>query len=398
MAARLRILYLSDVYFPRVNGVSTSIYTFRQELQALGHEVVVVAPEYRSPAHVEEAGIFRVPARDIPLDPEDRLMRVSALREFPRRLAPAVFDLVHIQTPFIAHYAGLRIARELGVPCVATYHTFFEEYLYHYVPFAPRGLMRAFAREISRRQGNQVDALVVPSRAMLTALTDYGVRSPMTVLPTGIRCKELAGGDGAAFRQRHGIPAGRPLLVHIGRVAFEKNIEFLLRMLPAVRLRHPDVLLVIAGEGPALPRLKKIVNERHLEASVMFVGYLERATTLLDCFRAADVFVFASRTETQGLVLLEAMATGAPVVSIAEMGTIDILEAGRGAVVVSHDEDAFAGAVCRLLDSPALRRQLSEEGVRYAAEWDASLKARQLEDFYTGVMDAHAAGALLPAG
>jgi len=305
---------------------------------------------------------------------------------------------VHVQTPFIAHYAGLRIARELGVPCVATYHTFFEEYLYHYVPFAPRGLMRAFAREISRRQGNQVDALVVPSRAMLTALTDYGVRSPMTVLPTGIRCTELAGGDGAAFRQRHGIPAGRPLLVHIGRVAFEKNIEFLLRMLPAVRLRHPDVLLVIAGEGPALPRLKKIVNERHLEASVMFVGYLERATTLLDCFRAADVFVFASRTETQGLVLLEAMATGAPVVSIAEMGAIDILEAGRGAVVASHDEDAFAGAVCRLLDSPALRRQLSEEGVRYAAEWDASLKARQLEDFYTGVMDAHAAGALLPAG
>jgi glycosyltransferase involved in cell wall biosynthesis len=398
MVARLRILYLSDVYFPRVNGVSTSIYTFRQELQALGHEVVVVAPEYRSPAHVEEAGIFRVPARDIPLDPEDRLMRVGALREFPRRLGSAVFDLVHIQTPFIAHYAGLRIARELGVPCVATYHTFFEEYLYHYVPFAPRGLMRAFAREISRRQGNQVDALVVPSRAMLTALTDYGVRSPMTVLPTGIRCKELAGGDGAAFRQRHGIPAGRPLLVHIGRVAFEKNIEFLLRMLPAVRLRHPDVLLVIAGEGPALPRLKKIVNERHLEASVMFVGYLERATTLLDCFRAADVFVFASRTETQGLVLLEAMATGAPVVSIAEMGAIDILEAGRGAVVASHDEDAFAGAVCRLLDSPALRRQLSEEGVRYAAEWDASLKARQLEDFYTGVMDAHAAGALLPAG
>lgn len=155
----MRILYISDVYFPRVNGVSTSIRTFRRELQAIGHEVVVVAPEYSQSAPADEAGIVRVPARGVPLDPEDRLMHSRSLRELSERLGPRAFDLVHIQTPFAAHYAGLRIARELGVPCVATYHTFFEEYLYHYVPFAPRALMRALARSFSRRQGNQVDAL-----------------------------------------------------------------------------------------------------------------------------------------------------------------------------------------------------------------------------------------------
>jgi glycosyltransferase involved in cell wall biosynthesis len=381
------------VYFPRVNGVSTSIHTFRHELQALGHEVTVVAPDYPQASSPAEPGIIRVASRSVPLDPEDRLMRRNALRELPARLGTRTFDLVHIQTPFIAHYAGLRIARELGVPCVATYHTFFEEYLYHYVPFAPRALMRGLAREFSRRQGNQVDALVVPSRAMLSALTGYGVHTPMSILPTGIRLKELAGGDGAAFRRVHSIPADRPLLVHVGRVAFEKNIDFLLRMLLLVRERYPDVLLLIAGEGPALPHLKKLVRSLGLDASVMFVGYLDRASTLLDCFRAGDIFVFASRTETQGLVLLEAMALGVPVVALAEMGTIDILEGGKGALIATHDEDAFADTVCRILVSPSLRQRLATEGTRYAIEWNAAKQAQRMADFYAGVLTMRATGA-----
>ncbi len=388
----MRILYVSDVYFPRVNGVSTSIRSFRRELQAIGHEVVVVAPEYPQAAPDEDAGVVRVAARGVPLDPEDRLMRDSSLRQLPARLGTRAFDLVHIQTPFAAHYAGLRIARELGVPCVATYHTFFEEYLHHYVPFAPRALMRALAREFSRRQGNQVNALVVPSRAMLTTLTAYGVRSPMTILPTGISMGEFAGGDGASFRRLHGIPAERPLLVHVGRVAFEKNIDFLLRMLTHARARHPDVLLLIAGEGPALPHLKSMARRLRLDANLQFIGYLDRAVALLDCFRAGDVFVFASRTETQGLVLLEAMALGVPVVALAEMGAIDILEAGAGAVTAPPDEQAFADAVCLLLDSPSLRRRLAAEGRRFAASWDAAAQARRLADFYAGVLRERAAG------
>jgi len=389
----LRILYVSDVYFPRVNGVSTSIRTFRRELQALGHEVTLVAPAYPQSTIIDEPGIVRIAARAIPLDPEDRLMRASALRRIPAHLGARTFDLVHIQTPFAAHYAGLRIAGELGIPCVATYHTFFEEYLHHYVPFVPRAFTRAIARGISRRQGNQVDALVVPSRAMLSTLSAYGVRSPMTVLPTGIPLAELAGGNGDAFRRRHGIPARRPLLVHVGRAAFEKNIDFLLRMLMRVRLRHPDVLLVIAGEGPALPDLQKSVRRLQLDANVQFVGYLDRAGALLDCFSAGDVFVFASRTETQGLVLLEAMAQGVPVVAIGEMGTLDVLENGRGAVIAPPDEQGFADAVSRLLDSPSLRKQLAAAGRQHAQQWDAVRLARRLAEFYSNIVAAAAQSA-----
>ncbi|NBR29078.1 MAG: glycosyltransferase family 4 protein [Betaproteobacteria bacterium] len=381
----MRILYLSDVYFPRVNGVSTSIQTFRRDLEALGHEVIVVAPDYGQQSAINDH-VIRIPARRVPLDPEDRLMQSAALRRLPDRPELCDIDLVHIQTPFAAHYAGLRIARALKVPVVATYHTFFEEYLYHYAPFAPRAWMRAFARTFSRRQGNQVDALVVPSRAMHAALTAYGVRTPLTILPTGIRMQELTGGNGAAFRRQHGIAPERPVLVHVGRVAFEKNIDFLLRMLLQVRARHPDVLLLIAGEGPALPHLRSLTRSLLLEDNVKFIGYLDRAGPLLDCYCAGDLFVFASRTETQGLVLLEAMALGVPVVALAEMGTVDILEPQRGSVIARHDETDFAERVNALLGSATLRRGLAAQAVKFAAQWDATAQAQKLAQLYAAVI------------
>jgi len=132
--------------------------------------------------------------------------------------------------------------------------------------------------------------------------------------------------------------------------------------------------------------LKTMAHNLGLDANVQFVGYLDRATTLLDCYRAGDVFVFSSRTETQGLVLLEAMALGVPVVAIAEMGAIDILEAGQGALVAPAEERAFSEAVCKLLESPSLRRQLAAEGLRYSARWGAALQAQRLADFYAGVL------------
>ncbi|HUM92717.1 MAG TPA: glycosyltransferase [Candidatus Competibacter sp.] len=142
----MKILMLSDVYFPRVNGVSTSIQTFRRELQGLGHEVWLVAPEYGQPV-VHEQGIERVISRQVLFDPEDRMMRPRLLAQQLAMLRSCKFDLIHVQTPFVAHYAGLRLARRLGVPCVETYHTFFEEYLFHYLPFLPKGVWRVVARQ-----------------------------------------------------------------------------------------------------------------------------------------------------------------------------------------------------------------------------------------------------------
>lgn len=382
----MRILMLTDVYFPRINGVSTSIQTFRRQFAALGHEVLLVAPSY-GPDTQPEPGIVRMPARAVPLDPEDRVMGRGAVLQLQPMLRERSFDLIHIQTPFVAHYAGVALSKRLALPRVETYHTFFEEYLHHYVPVVPGAWTRAVARRFSRAQCNDLDAVVVPSRAMRDVLRDYGVRTAVEIIPTGLELERLSGGSRTLFRQRHGIPSERPVLVHVGRVAFEKNIDFLLRMLVRVCAELPTVLLVIAGEGPASAHLQRLARRLGLERNVLFLGYLDRRAALLDCYCGGDAFVFASRTETQGLVLLEAMALGLPVVSTAVMGTRDILERGRGALVAREEEAEFAARVMDLLRDPALRARLSHEARGYAAEWAAPRMAVRMLEFYAGVLE-----------
>jgi glycosyltransferase involved in cell wall biosynthesis len=358
---------VSDVYFPRVNGVSTSIQTLRQGLTEAGHASVLVAPDY--PGAMPEADIVRVPGWQIPRDPEDRLMHPRALAAALDRLDPAGFDLIHIHTPFLAHRAGVRWARKHGLPCVETYHTLFEEYFHHYLPFLPRAWLAATARRISRKECDGVTAVIAPSSAMKTTLEAYGVTRPVHIIPTGLNLADFAHCDGPAFRARHGIPPGRPVMAYVGRVAFEKNLDFLLAVTEAARARLPEVLLVIAGEGPARAALERAVAKRGLQDSVRFVGYLERKTELPACYCAADVFVFASKTETQGLVLLEAMALGVPVVGLAEMGTKDVLKEGEGCRIAPDDVAGFADTLVPLLADRAAAQALGTAGKAYAATW-----------------------------
>jgi glycosyltransferase involved in cell wall biosynthesis len=393
----MRILMLSDVCAPRVNGVATSVRTFRRSLAELGHVSLLVAPDY--PASLApDPGIVRVPSRPVPGDAEDRLMHWRAVVALEPRLAPMGFDVVHVHTPFVAHYAGVRFARRLGLPLVETYHTFFEEYAPLYFPAVPARLARWAARRLTVSQCRQVDALVVPSPQMLARLADYGISVRTEVLPTGIEPAEFQGGDGARFRRAHGIPANRPVLVFISRIAHEKNVDFLLRVLARLRAYVPDVLLVIAGEGPALPHVRELVERLGLTRHVLLVGYLERAGALLDCYRAGDAFVFASRTETQGLVLLEALALGVPVVSTAVMGTADVLRDAAGAVVAPDDEAGFAAAVLGVLGDPAARLRLARAGPMDAARWSARALAERLAGVYAEVGARHRAARLRAVG
>ena len=310
------------------------------------------------------------------------------LRAHLPQLPGGGFDVVHIQTPFLAHYAGVAFSDSLGVPRIETYHTYFEEYLHHYVRFVPKASLRALARRFSRSQCNDLDGVVVPSLQMRAVLAGYGISTPMAVIPTGLALDDFAAGDAEAFRRRYAIPPERPVIAYVGRVAFEKNIDFLLRVTARLKTVVPDILLVVSGEGPALASLQEQAQTLGLAEHTRFVGYLDRRGPLLDCYRAADVFVFASRTETQGLVLLEAMALGTPVVSTAIMGTRDLLREGKGAVIVPEDEAAFTTAVADLLRDEPRRRKLGQAGQHYAGQWTARATTERLLDFYREVVNA----------
>jgi 1,2-diacylglycerol 3-alpha-glucosyltransferase len=385
----VHILYLTDVYFPRINGVSTSIQTFRESLQALGHRVTLICPDYGTPPkHPDDPDVVRITARRVINDPEDRFLRWSALQAWAAKQDPAQFDLLHAETPFVAHYFAVRLARRWNKPLIESYHTFFEEYLHHYVPVAPAALTRLLARHFSRSQARAVDALIVPSSAMQQRLRKYGIDTPLHVLPTGLPHAAFVQGDGAAFRQTHNIPMEQPVLLHVGRVAHEKNIAFLLKALAQLKPAHPNLLLLITGEGPAEASLRLLAQRLGLSQHVRFLGYLDRQHELPACYAAADLFVFASKTETQGLVLLEAMAQGTAVVALAEMGTQDLLREGHGAYIAPDDVTGFAARIDEALSEPQQRAQTSARGKQHALQWSDQALAEKLLAIYQAQQDA----------
>jgi 1,2-diacylglycerol 3-alpha-glucosyltransferase len=383
----VRILMISDVYFPRINGVSTSIYTFRSEMGKLGHQVYLIVPSYPESFPDDEYTI-RIDSRAVALDPEDRMMKYGEITKQIDSFRDLRFDLLHIQTPFVAHYAGVKLARELAVPAICTYHTLFEEYLYHYIPWLPKVFLRFCARKFSVSQCNQVAGVISPSSLIVNLLEGYGVKNRITTLPTGIDGSHFKMGDGARFRNKLAISADKKLLLNVSRIAFEKNISDILKMFQRVQSHMPDTLLVIAGEGPAKDSCIQQVKDMQLEEQVIFVGYLDRNPELIDGYKAADLFVFSSTTETQGLVLLEAMAAGTPLVSVAVMGTKDVLKDNVGVRITDGTIEDFAEKVIEVISNDQLQRALAESGIAYAAEWDSARLAEKMLDFYADVGDA----------
>jgi glycosyltransferase involved in cell wall biosynthesis len=231
---------------------------------------------------------------------------------------------------------------------------------------------------------------------MRERLAAYGIRNRVEVLPTGIPLQSFAAGDGARFREHHGIEADRTVALYVGRLAHEKNIGFLLESAGLARTRCPRLLLMIAGEGPAEAALKARVAASGLEDHVRFMGYLDRSRELPDCYAAADIFVFASRTETQGLVLIEAMASGLPVLALACMGTRSILASGRGTRTAPDDPGEFAKLLNGLLADPQQLARLGEEARVEARQWSDDEMASRLATLYRNTADLPATTAKSP--
>lgn len=383
----MRILMISDVYFPRVNGVSTSIQTTRHALENLGHEITLLVPDYPHSDESTDPDLVRIPSRKVMLDPEDRLMAWRDLRRTMSAISPQNFDLIHIHTPFIAHYAGTRMARNLKLPVVETYHTFFEQYLEHYIPFLPDPMLRLLARRLTANQGNSVNALISPSHAMRDILRRYGVLTPISVIPTGIDLEQWRAPTAPDPREELGLSDTQPMLLFVGRLAFEKSVNFLLTMLVELIKHRPDACLVLAGEGPAEKSLRKLCLDLNIEKHVHFVGYLPRDGHLQALYRAADAFVFASATETQGLVLVEALALGLPVVALAEMGTRDVVIEGAGCLIAPNNPQGFAARLLEFLNHPHEAARLAAAAIIAAETWQETRVAERLVAFYQETLD-----------
>jgi len=381
----MKILFLSDVYFPRVNGVSTSIKIFIEDLQKLDHEVHLICPAYNEKS-TKSKNITTIKSKPIFFDPEDHLMSWKELNKQTDWIKKQKFDLIHIQTPFIAHYYGKKIAKILDIPIIETYHTSFEDYLHLYLPILPERFARWLSRNIAKYLCNHCDGIISPSEQLKDVLEGYDVNKPIKVVPTGLSENSFRKTNKYTFRKLYNISPNDKLLLFVGRVAHEKNIDFLLYAFKNILKQNRTVKFLITGEGPAFSHIQKLIKKLNIEKSVILTGYLEAENELLNCYASSDLFIFSSKTETQGLVLIEAMAQGLPVIALAENGTKSILENNPGAIIGKDDPIQFAQACCKLTKNRKKMSEMAIQGKKEAKEkWSSRAQTEKLIGFYEAV-------------
>lgn len=344
----LRVGFFTEIHRPVVNGVVVSVEGLARGLRSRGHEVYCFAPRMPGGKGADDV-FFRMPSLPLPTRTPYRLtlplIGNRSVRSVIKRL-----HIVHVHSPFVTGRMGLRYGRRYGMPVVYTYHTQLEAYA-HYVPFDP-GATRFAAERLTRTFANAVDAVVVPTNAMLARLRDLGVTAPIVVVPSGIDVEYFSKGRrDDDLRASLGLPPDGRLLLFVGRLAKEKSLDVLLRAL--ARADDATLRLAIAGEGPARAELEELVARLGIGPQVRFVGEVPRER-LPDLYASSDAFVFASTTETQGLVLAEALAAGTPVLAADTPQNRDVL--GTAGEFVRATPDGFARALRGPSEASAERR------------------------------------------
>jgi 1,2-diacylglycerol 3-alpha-glucosyltransferase len=354
VTARLTVGMFTDSYVPEINGVVTSISSTVQGLRKRGHRVVVVAPAHDGVVD-RDPDVFRFRSAPFPFYQQIRMafpLPATLLLSLPRM----PFDVVHTHSLFFVGCLGAFLAQQRGIPLIFTYHTRWTEYA-HYLPWS-QSLTKAQAIWISREFSNRCSEIVAPTAGIAELLRGYGVDRPITAIPTGVDLDAFRGGvpDSDTLR----TAAAGPIVLYAGRLGKEKNLDLLIDAFAHVAERIANVRLYIAGCGPHERRLRERAWATACKDRIEFTGALEKPE-LGSYYRAADVFAFASTTETQGLVLVEAMAHGVPVAAIDCPVSREVVSGDAG-LLAAENPAAFADAIATLL-----RRDDAEDGKRREA-------------------------------
>ncbi|HEY3285304.1 MAG TPA: glycosyltransferase family 4 protein [Armatimonadota bacterium] len=379
----MRIAFLSESFSPVVNGVSVSVDTLASGLQSLGHSVCVLAPSYPGFEEAAAYPVIRLPSAPTPGVKEYRypLPFSPPMSAALRRFAP---DVLHTQAPFVFGWAGLYLARRLRVPLVTTLHTLYAEYV-HYVHWVPAPLARWAVVKVIRGHCNRADAVIVPTDPIRDLLRSYGVRRGLEVVPTGIPLDRFAEADPTGIREAHGIPLSAPLALYAGRLAQEKNLPTLLDAFRLVLKARPEARLLMVGGGPNLEQTRHRAEAMGIGESVHFAGAKTPDETRR-YYRAADLFLYASVTDTQGLVLCEALAAGLPCVAADRYGTKAVVREGLDGFRVEPEPAALSEGVLRLIDDPELRSRMSRTALEGAQRFSTQASVERLLEVYRSVL------------
>ncbi|MDX1764855.1 MAG: glycosyltransferase, partial [bacterium] len=360
-----------------MGGVTRSIETLVHEVHARGHEVRLFAPRFEGYEETED-WIYRVPSI-----PRFNHTDFSLPLPYSVRVRSIMTDfsphLVHVQHPFFLGEMGMHLGKNRNIPIVLTYHTQYEQYS-HYAPI-DSDLVKRWIINVCNSFCNLCDLVVAPSTDIRQVLIDRKVTSRIEVIPTGVNLEPYREPDRRWLRETFRIGPEKKILIHTGRLAKEKNLPFLFRAVAQVMSDNEGVVFFVAGIGDQAPYLKELSSQLGIEGQVIFHGKMT-AEELAAAYAGADLFVFSSKSETQGLVVLEAMAAGTPVVAVDAPGVRDMVTDSVDGYLTEEDEGLFARRILLLLDSPDHRAAFSRAAEEKAAQFQSSAMGGKILDEY----------------
>lgn len=382
----MHIAYFTNSYYPVLNGVVRSVSSFRATLMNLGHNVFVFAGA-NSSYKDHEPFVFRYPSLPLPLA---KIAAAIPVSPFVDQLLPALgLDVIHTHYPILLGQTAARKAAELNLPLVFTFHTQYWEYSQyeeytHYIPFPQETIQEFLENTVDRWITDYLQKcqhVILPSESMKEIVVrKYGLKDRYSVIPTGINLEAFRRAEGTSLRAEQGWQDGL-ILISVGRLSPEKNWDTLLHAFAKIHHDRANARLVLVGDGPARQSLETQAEELGIAQWVTFTGALA-FDEVPRYLKAADAFAFASATETQGLVTIEAMAAGLPIVAVDGGGTRDIVEHGKQGFLVDNDPDALADGLQRLLSDPEQMKRFSQNALEKASAFDVRALAKQMIAVY----------------
>ena len=362
----MNIAIFTNNYLPNPFGVSMSIESFRGEFEKLGHTVYIFAPAFKG--YVDKGNhVFRYPAIEMQFRGIRFPLVIPYSRAMDKVLEKIDIDIIHSQHPNLLGWQARRWARKKHIPLVFTWHTLYDQYA-HFNPFLPSKISAWWAVRNAAEYANRADCVIVPTGSAKKIIATWGMRNKnTTVIPTGINEEDFDAVDTEAMRKKMKLPKGRKILLLASRLTAEKNVFFLAQVIAEILSKCKGVVFVVAGEGAEQEKMRAFFKQEGVLSQVIFAGMMGRKD-IAGMFSLADVFVYASKSETQGLIIAEAMYAGLPVVALDATGVKDFVMNHVTGLLVREDKKEFCGAIGGLLDNQIMRNEFSKKAKKIARE------------------------------
>jgi len=377
----MNILMVTNTYLPIVGGLELSIESFATEYRKRGHRVKIIAPEFdNSPP--KELDVIRVPAVKN-FNGSKYSIKFPLPVFFSRYLKGFKPDVIHTQHPFLMGDTAVRLAYAHNIPLIFTHHSLYEENI-HWMPWAADGL-RKFIIGLTTGYANLCDMVIAPSESVAEMIEDHGVKTSVSVIPTGLHLNQYMG-TSRNFREETRIPEKAFVVGYVGRLAEEKNLPFLMRAVTLFLKKEKTALFLVVGSGPMEEAISLHFNDLKLEGQLRFAGEM-KGKKLIEAYQAIDVFAFASQSETQGMVLNEAMAAGTPVVAVDAPGVRDIVtDKVNGRLIPTENEEEFSRALSWVFERPPAERKILADGAKETAKkYSVEKSATKALEVYEGL-------------